>query len=50
MCCWHVFCVQELYDFDGDFGKIGRQIQSSFERAVAFHAWNVGAVQWHSMD
>ena len=41
---------QDLYNFDGDYGKIGRQILSTFERAVAYHAWNAGAVQWHAMD
>ena len=40
---------QELDSFDGDFGKIGRQIQTSFERAVAFHRWNVGIVCWHTV-
>ncbi|CAE7654513.1 Dnmt3b [Symbiodinium sp. CCMP2592] len=34
----------DLDTFDGDYGKLGRQIQDSFERAVAFHKWNVGSV------
>ena len=41
---------QDYFAFDGDYAKIGRQIQSSFERAVQFHAWNAGMVQWNHMD
>ena len=55
LCVMFVACVlprprQDYFAFDGDYAKIGRQIQSSFERAVQFHAWNAGLVQWNRMD
>ena len=41
---------QDLDYVRWDYGDLGRQIASSFERAAAFHRWNVGEIRWHTMD
>ena len=41
---------QDLDYVTWDYGELGRQIASSFERAQEFHRWNVGVVRWHAMD
>ena len=33
-----------------DHGKMGRQIMDLFDRAVEFHKWNVGPIEWQGMD